>query len=53
MQSDKPFHYLTQEQFLALQPEERIAYLQRVTDHLAFRAALMEERQKREPGKKS
>lgn len=41
------FRYLTQEQFLALTPEDRIAYLQTVNEHLAARLELL----KRQPEK--
>jgi len=40
MRSDKPFRYLTSEEFLALSEPRRAAYLQAVTDHLSVRAAL-------------
>ena len=45
-EQDKPFHYLTQEQFLALSPSARLEYLRRVTDHLEVRAALMKKADK-------
>jgi hypothetical protein len=48
MKSDKPFSYLTSEQFLALPQDERAAYLQRVSDYLALRAELFTEQQEPE-----
>ncbi|HUQ25684.1 MAG TPA: hypothetical protein VM140_08445 [Burkholderiales bacterium] len=41
MEEEKPFHYLNQEEFLALSPDERIAYLRRVADYLAVRTSLL------------
>ena len=46
VKSDKPFRYLTSEEFLALPPEQRAAYLQKVNDHLAIRTALMSKPEK-------
>jgi len=40
-ESEKLFHYLTSEQFLALTQEQRVAYHKRVDDHLAELKALM------------
>ena len=48
MKSDKPFAYLTSEEFLALPQDERVAYLQRVGDYLSLRATLLTEQQKPE-----
>jgi hypothetical protein len=45
MRSDKPFSYLTSEEFLALPEEERVAYLQSVGDYLTARASLLTEPQ--------
>ena len=39
MKSDHPFRYLTSEEFLALPEAGRVAYLQKVTDHLNVRSA--------------
>ena len=49
---EKPFRYLTSEQFLALSPAQRSAYLQGVNDHLAIRAVLLKKPEKPEPKKK-
>ena len=38
---EKPFRYLTQEEFLRLSEADRLEYLQSVNDHLAVRIALM------------
>lgn len=38
---EKPFLYLTSEQFLALTQEQRIAYRKRVEDHLAELKAIV------------
>ncbi|HUQ25683.1 MAG TPA: hypothetical protein VM140_08440 [Burkholderiales bacterium] len=46
---EKPFRYLTQEEFLALPESARAEYLKRVTDHLALRVTLMSKRHKPEP----
>ena len=40
----EPFQYLNQVDFLAMSTEERIAYLQKVNEHLARRLALLEEK---------
>ena len=48
MKSDNPFSYLTGEEFLALPQDERVAYLQRVSDHLSLRAAVLTEQEKPE-----
>ena len=45
MTSDKPFRYLTSEEFLALPEEKRVDYLQSVGDYLTARAALLTEPQ--------
>ena len=45
MTSDKPFSYLTSEEFLALSEEKRVDYLQSVGDYLTARAALLTEPQ--------
>jgi hypothetical protein len=45
MKSDKPFRYLTSQEFLALPHDERVAYLQSVGDYLTQRAALLTEPQ--------
>ena len=49
-EKEKPFLYLTQEEFLALPETQRAAYLQQVNDHLAARVDLLAKRQK--PDKK-
>ena len=48
---EKPFRYLTSVQFLALPERERIAYLEKVNDHLKVRVALLKKPEK--PQKKS
>ena len=43
MSFDQFIRWLTNDEFLALPEEERVSYLQRVTDHLNQRAASLTE----------
>ena len=47
-EQDKPFRYLTQEEFLALPDAAGAEYLKRVTDHLSERIKALAARQKPE-----